>query len=193
MVLRHHLRQRDRRHHPRHLRQLVELQQPQRRHDLACNNSPTGASATYTTDTASYAEKNYCDIVGTWIDPDTGDWYGLVHNEFTPESFGPYSFSHYDGLDYTVSHDQGLTWTTVGHAITSPYSTVRNDTTAFPHETWDYGDGDPRLFVDTASGYFYVFYGTRIVGKASADGGTADLAHVARAPISGKMATGTWQ
>jgi hypothetical protein len=158
-----------------------------------CNNSPTGVTATYTTDTASYAEKNYCDIVGTWVDPDTGDWYGLVHNEFTPEPFGAYSFSHYDGLDYTVSHDQGLTWTIVGHAITSPYSTTRNDNTAFPHETWDYGDGDPRLFVDTASGYFYAFYGTRIVGKASSGGGTADLAHVARAPISGKMATGTWQ
>ncbi|MEY9895217.1 hypothetical protein ABIA31_008906 [Catenulispora sp. MAP5-51] len=157
-----------------------------------CNNSPTGVTATYTSDTGTYAQKNYCDIVGTWIDPDTGDWYGLVHNEFTPEPFGAYSFSHYDGIDYTVSHDQGRTWSIVGHAITSPYSTARGDTTAFPHETWDYGDGDPRLFVDTASGFFYVFYGTRIVGKASAGGGTADLAHVARAPISGKMATGTW-
>jgi hypothetical protein len=48
--------------------------------------------------------------------------------------------------------------------------------------------------VDTASGWFYVYYGSRIINK----GGTGDrtetnLSHVARAPISGKMAAGTWQ
>lgn len=158
-----------------------------------CNNSPTGLTATYETADTDYAERDYCDLVGVWVDPDTGDWYGLVHNEFTPEPFGAYSFSHYDAIDYAVSHDQGRTWTILGHAITSPYSTERNDDTAFPNQTFDYGDGDPRLFVDTASGYFYVFYGTRIVGKAADQGGWDGLEHVARAPISGKMATGTWQ
>jgi hypothetical protein len=33
----------------------------------------------------------------------------------------------------------------------------------------------------------------RIVPKAGTPGGTGGLAHVARAPLSGKMATGTWQ
>jgi hypothetical protein len=154
-----------------------------------CNNSQTGLSAT---PSSGYPENNYCDLVGTWVDPDTGDWYGLVHNEFTGNPFG--DPLHYDAIDYAKSTDQGHTWTIEGHAITSPYSTTRNDTTAFPNQTYDYGDGDPRLFVDTASGYFYVYYGSRIVNKPNTGGKENDgLAHVARAPISGKMASGTWQ
>ncbi|MEU9097842.1 RICIN domain-containing protein [Streptomyces sp. NPDC048361] len=154
-----------------------------------CNNSPTGLEATYAVGNAGYSQKNYCDLMGTWVDPDTGDWYGLVHNEFTPAPFS--DGIHYDAIDYAVSKDQGRTWTIKDHAITSPYSTKRGDTTQFPHETYSYGDGDPRLFADTASGYFYVYYGSRIVAKG---GNWEDsLAHVARAPISGKMARGSWQ
>jgi len=156
-----------------------------------CDNSPTGLEATAAPSGSGYAEVNYCDLVGVWVDPDTGDWYGLVHDEFTPQPFG--DGLHYDSIDYAVSTDQGKVWTIEGHAITSPYSTERGDTTAFPNQTYDYGDGDPRLFVDTASGYFYVYYGSRIVPKSGVSGSTGGLAHVARAPISGKMATGTWQ
>ncbi|MFC1402052.1 MULTISPECIES: RICIN domain-containing protein [Streptacidiphilus] len=158
-----------------------------------CNNSPTGKTATAAPAGSGYSQKNYCDLMGVWVDPDTGNWYGLVHNEFTPEPFGANSFSHYDAIDYAVSTDQGKVWTITGHAITSPYSTARGDTTAFPNGTFDYGDGDPRLYVDSVSGYFYVYYGSRIVPKAGTPGSTDSLAHVARAPISGKMATGTWQ
>ncbi|MFD7165879.1 RICIN domain-containing protein [Streptomyces violascens] len=154
-----------------------------------CNNSPTGLEATYAVGNAGYAQKNYCDLSGMWVDPDTGDWYGLVHNEFTPAPFN--DGIHFDAIDYAVSKDQGRTWTIKDHAITSPYSTKRGDTTQFPHETYSYGDGDQRLFVDTASGYFYVYYGSRIVAKG---GNWEDsLAHVARAPISSKMAKGSWQ
>ncbi|WP_225448231.1 RICIN domain-containing protein [Streptacidiphilus sp. P02-A3a] len=156
-----------------------------------CDNSPTGLEATAAPSGSGYAEVNYCDLVGVWVDPDTGNWYGLVHDEFTPQPFG--DGLHYDSIDYAVSTDQGKVWTIEGHAITSPYSTDRGDTTAFPNQTYDYGDGDPRLFVDTASGYFYVYYGSRIVPKGGVGGSTGGLAHVARAPISGKMATGTWQ
>ena len=156
-----------------------------------CNTSPTGLEASTAGSGSGYAEANYCDLVGVWVDPDTGDWYGLVHDEFTPEPFG--DGLHYDSIDYAVSTDQGKVWTIEGHAITSPYSTTRDDTTAFPNQTYDYGDGDPRLYVDTASGYFYVYYGSRIVPKGGVSGSTGGLAHVARAPISGKMATGTWQ
>lgn len=158
-----------------------------------CNNSPTGKESTYAPAGSGYAQKNYCDLVGTWVDPDTGDWYGIVHNEFTPEPFGAYSFSHYDALDYAVSHDHGKTWDIAGHAVTSPYSTTRGDTNAFPNQSFYYGDGDPRLFTDPASGYFYLYYGSRVVPKKGAGGADVDLQHVARAPISGKMATGTWQ
>ncbi len=158
-----------------------------------CNNSPTGLTATNPPAGSTYSQKNFCDLVGVWVDPDTGDWYGLVHNEFTPEPFGANSFSHYDAIDYAKSTDQGKTWTILGHAITSPYSTSRGDTTAFPNGTFYYGDGDPRLFVDYASGYFYVYYASRVVPKAGTSGSTGGLAHVARAPISSKMASSSWQ
>ncbi|MGW6912897.1 RICIN domain-containing protein [Kitasatospora sp. NPDC054939] len=154
-----------------------------------CNNSPTGLEATPAPAGSSYSQPNYCDLVGVWVDPDTGDWYGLVHNEFTPKPFGDYS--HYDAIDYAVSTDQGRTWTIEDHVITSPYSTARADTAAFPHQTYHYGAGDPRLFVDTASGYFYVFYGSRIIDKSG--GWKAFHEHVARAPIASKMAPDSWQ
>ncbi|MEC3978218.1 RICIN domain-containing protein [Amycolatopsis sp. H20-H5] len=157
-----------------------------------CNNSPTGRQATDPPAGSGYSQKNFCDLVGVWVDPDTGDWYGLVHNEFTPEPFGANSFSHYDAIDYATSTNQGKTWTIKDHVITSPHSTARGDTTAFPNETFDYGDGDPRLFVDQASGYFYVYYASRIVPKAGTPGKFTGLAHVARAPMSSKLATGSW-
>ncbi|MCX5136588.1 RICIN domain-containing protein [Streptomyces sp. NBC_00340] len=158
-----------------------------------CNNSPTGRESTYAPDTSSYAQKNYCDLMGVWVDPDSGDWYGLVHNEFTPSPFG--DGLHYDAIDYTVSKDQGRTWHFKSHVLTSPYSTSRGDDAAFPHETYDYGDGDPRLFLDTASGYFYVYYNSRAIPKGGVPGGWTDgsRAHVARAPMSAKMAPGSWK
>ncbi|MEU4102221.1 RICIN domain-containing protein [Streptomyces tanashiensis] len=154
-----------------------------------CNNSPTGLESTYAPATSGYAQRNYCDLAGVWVDPDTGDWYGLVHNEFTPQPFG--DGLHFDAIDYAVSKDQGRTWSIKDHVITSPYSTTRGDTTAFPQQTYDYGDGDQRLFVDTASGYFYAFYGSRIVNKGGGWG--AFYSHVARAPIADKMAPASWQ
>ncbi|MFD0569440.1 hypothetical protein ACFQ0T_09375 [Kitasatospora gansuensis] len=154
-----------------------------------CNNSPTGLQATFAPSGSGYAQKNYCDLSGLWVDPDTGDWYGLVHNEFTPQPFG--DGLHFDAIDYAVSTDQGKTWTIKDHVITSPYSTARGDTAAFPNQTYDYGDGDQRLLVDTASGYFYVFYGSRVVDKNGS--WKAFHAHVARAPIASKMAPGSWQ
>jgi hypothetical protein len=154
-----------------------------------CNNSPTGVESTYAPAGSGYSQRNYCDLAGVWVDPDTGHWYGLVHNEFTPQPFG--DRLHYDGIDYAVSTDQGRTWDIKGHVLTSPYSTKRGDTTAFPQQTYHYGDGDPRLYVDTASGYFYVFYGSRIVEKGG--GWKAFHGHVARAPISQKMAPSSWR
>ncbi|MYV98746.1 RICIN domain-containing protein [Streptomyces sp. SID3343] len=154
-----------------------------------CNNSPTGVGATNAPAGSGYSQRNFCDLAGVWVDPDTGDWYGLVHNEFSPQPFG--DGVHFDSIDYAVSRDQGRTWTIKDHAITSPFSTKRGDTAAFPNQTYSYGDGDQRLYVDAASGYFYAYYGSRVVDKNG--GWKAFYAHVARAPISGKMATGTWQ
>jgi hypothetical protein len=154
-----------------------------------CNNSPTGLSASYDPDTSSYSQRNFCDLSSVWVDPDTGNWYGLVHNEFSPQPFG--DGVHFDAIDYAVSTDQGRTWTIKDHVITSPYSTTRGDANAFPNQTYYYGDGDQRLLVDPASGYFYVFYGSRVVDKNG--GWSAFYEHAARAPISGKMAPDTWQ
>lgn len=154
-----------------------------------CDASPTGVEATVAQGSTSYSQANYCDLTQMWVDPDTGHWYGLVHNEFTPQPFG--DGLHYDSIDFAVSTDQGKTWTIPGHAITSPYSTARGDTAAFPQQTYYYGDGDPRLYVDYASGYFYAFYGSRVVNKGGS--WVAFHQHVARAPIADKMATGSWQ
>lgn len=137
-----------------------------------CNNSPTGRESTYAPDTSHYAQKNYCDLMGVWVDPDTGDWYGLVHNEFTPSPFG--DGLHYDAIDYTVSKDQGKTWDIKDHVLTSPYSTKRGDNAAFPNDLYHYGNGDARLFVDTASGYFYVYYNSRAIPKGGVSGGWTD-------------------
>ncbi|WNI21140.1 RICIN domain-containing protein [Streptomyces sp. ITFR-16] len=158
-----------------------------------CDNSPTGREATFAPAPSSYARKNYCDLMGVWVDPDTGDWYGLVHNEFTPSPFG--DGLHYDAIDYAVSRNQGRTWDIKDHVLTSPHSTARGDDGAFPHETYYYGNGDPRLFVDTASGYFYVYYNSRVIPKGGVPGGWTDgsRAHVARAPMSAKMAPGSWR
>ncbi|MFD4370682.1 ricin-type beta-trefoil lectin domain protein [Streptomyces sp. NPDC058486] len=152
-----------------------------------CDNSPTGLKSTYVSG-SHYTQRNYCDLLGVWVDPDTGWWYGLVHNEFTPQPFG--DGLHYDSIDYTVSKDKGKTWNIAGEAITSPFSTKRGDTAAFPHDTYYYGDGDPRLFVDHPSGYFYVFYASRALNKT---GKAIWLQHVARAPISQKMAPSSWR
>ncbi|MEU1881087.1 discoidin domain-containing protein [Streptosporangium sp. NPDC020072] len=156
-----------------------------------CNNSPTGKIASYPPPPTTW-QKNYCDLIGTWVDPDTGDWIGLVHNEFTMAPHG--DGMHYDSIDYAVSTDQGKTWDIKDHVITSPYSTVRRDNVAFPNQTYYMGGGDQRLFADPASGYFYVYYGTQILNKGFPPG-TWNMRHerVARAPMSGKLAPGTWQ
>ncbi|WP_216404768.1 discoidin domain-containing protein [Arcanobacterium phocae] len=156
---------------------------------LLCNTSPTGRESSFAPSRNHYSQRNFCDLINVWVDPDTGDWYGLIHNEFTPQPFA--DGLHFDSIDYAVSHDQGKHWAIPGHAITSPYSTVRGDNQAFPEQTYYYGDGDPRLYVDYSSGYFYVFYGSRVVNKRGS--WVAFHEHVARAPISGKMKTGTWQ
>lgn len=154
-----------------------------------CNSSPTGVTSTNAPAGSRYSQRNYCDLTQMWVDPDSGDWYGLVHNEFTPQPFG--DGLHYDAIDYAISKDRGRTWKILGHAITSPYSTTRGDSKAFPQQTYYYGDGDPRMYVDTASGFFYVYYGSRVVNKGGS--WVAFHEHVARAPIAAKMAAGSWE
>jgi hypothetical protein len=140
-------------------------------------------------------EDDRCDVIGTWIDHDTGTWYGVVHDEYF---FNPWSAKdkgnvlsgvHFDRLMYATSTNQGASWQLQDEILTSPFGDHAT-TTAFPGKTWYFGDGDPRLFVDYSTGYFYVYYYSRIFLKNGAR--VASYTDVARAPISGKMAKGTW-
>lgn len=145
---------------------------------------------------SGYDSNNFCGLMGVWVDPDTGDWYGPVHDEL----FG--NTPRFDAIELGVSKDKGASWSIVGPIITSPYNIIgsldasgnstRSD--GFTKLTYHYGGGDPRLFVDTASGYFYLFYTSRIMNKIGDSGFNNTMwAHVARAKIADKMAPGSWE
>ncbi|GLQ88745.1 hypothetical protein GCM10007898_23150 [Dyella flagellata] len=129
-----------------------------------------------------YADGNFCDVIGIWVDPDTGYWYGIVHNEIYPNN------PRIDALSYAISTDKGNTWSLQQPLFTSPYGVGDNN-----EYYYYYGDGDPRLIVDTASGYFYIYYFSRIMTPDGGGFGSHTWTHVARAPISQKMAPGSWQ
>jgi hypothetical protein len=144
---------------------------------------------------SGYPYNNFCIMTGIWIDPDTGDWYGLIHDEL----FG--GKPRYDGIEYARSQDRGKSWTILGPILTSPFGMKGIYNTVDPQDpgkvgTYYYGDGDPRLFVDYASGYFYVFYFSRIMNTTPGQpsGFSAHKwQHVARAPIGAKMAPDSWR
>ncbi len=131
-----------------------------------------------------YTQADYCDLIGVWVDPDSGDWYGIVHNEL----FG--NDPRVDAISYAISTDQGASWTLQAPILTSPYG--RGDPKT-PY--YYYGDGDPRLYVDNVSGYFYLFYTSRILGQNGNPSGFDNYmwAHAARAPISDKMKPSSWR
>ncbi|WOO78374.1 uncharacterized protein LOC62_02G001922 [Vanrija pseudolonga] len=168
-----------------------------------CNNSPTGKIATYAPRTPDangkapypdYSQKNFCDLIGVWVDPDTGDWYGLIR-ELDVFSGHPYGDAlHFDRIDYAISKDQGQTWNIVEGILSTPYGNYqRGDNVTFPGATYSWGAGDQRLVVDVASGYFYINYYSRIIDKYNLNIWKAFYAHAARAPISSKFAAGSWQ
>lgn len=134
----------------------------------------------------AFADGNFCDAVGVWVDPDTGDWYAVVHNELYP------SIPRIDVISYAISKDHGKTWTLKGPIATSPYGAANTK-----NFYYDYGEGDARLVVDTGSGYFYLFYNSRIMKPASYGTGRGFSAHewehVSRAPISRKMVPDSWE
>lgn len=139
---------------------------------------------------SGYNYNNFCTLTGLWVDPDTAD-YGLVHEEH----FGTYP--RMDAIEYARSQDHGKTWTILAPIITSPFpyygvtSTLTGVDKTDPSlkGSYYYGDGDPRLVVDTRSGYFYMFYSARI------QPGFSDhiWEFVARAPIKDKMRPDSWK
>lgn len=146
-------------------------------------------------------EDDHCDVVGVWVDPGTGTWYGVVNDEY---DFNPWGAStqtqnqrigtgiHGNRILTASSSDKGQTWSYGGEIITSPYlGNDSEDASSQPGKTWNYGVAGCRLFVDYATGYFYVVYNTQIKFKPNYTT-FAYWPAVARAPISGKMAPGTW-
>lgn len=149
----------------------------------------------------SLYQDDHCDVIGIWVDPATGTWYGAVNDEF---QFNPWATGnptpnervgsgiHYNRILMASSSDKGKTWDYQGAIVTSPYQhNGVADSTAFPANTWSYGIAGVRLYIDNASGYFYLLYNEQIMTKP---GYTAfgKWFSMARAPISGKMAAGTW-
>jgi hypothetical protein len=130
----------------------------------------------------SYTDGNFCDLVGVWVDPDTGDWYGVMHNELYP------NIPRIDVISYAISKDHGKTWSQGEPIATSPYGAANKK---YPY--YYYGEGDPRLVMDTGSGYFYLFYNSRIM-KPSGKGFSAhEWEHVSRARIRDKMVPESWE
>ncbi|MDN3702239.1 RICIN domain-containing protein [Vibrio artabrorum] len=163
-----------------------------------CENSPL-MQTIQPRGNASYPYNNFCGLMSVWVDPDTGDWYGLVHDEI----FG--LIPRQDAIELAKSTDKGKNWHITKTLATSQFG--MRDSRQLPAEqprdydpyahTYDYGGGDPRLFVDYSTGYFYVFYTSRVlnlVPSIEKDNGFDSFMqeHVMRAPISEKMAPNSW-
>ena len=146
-------------------------------------------------------EDDHCDVVGIWVDPSTGVWHGVVNDEYDFDPWGPAGETtgqrilkgiHGDRILTAYSSDQGKSWHYGGEIVTSPVTDHDAvDATSDPGTTWDYGVAGTRLYIDYATGYFYLTYNRQIKLKP---GYTTVYSWdaLARAPISGKMAPGTW-
>ena len=125
-------------------------------------------------------------IGGVWRDPSDGTWYGLVHREYNYNDPFRYPWTQRK-IGLATSTDKGANWHFEGDVITPSTSRPKPD----PSYT-DMGAGDQKLVVDTAGGYFYLYYFTAWWTTANR------VVHdpymgVARCPIASKMAPGCWQ
>ncbi|WP_421338127.1 hypothetical protein [Aeromonas veronii] len=136
---------------------------------------------------SGYDYINYCGLMDVWVDPDSGDWYGLLHDEI----FG--LTPRYDAIELVKSTDKGVNWAVTDVIQTSQYG-MKDSRDEALGQTYNYGGGDPRLFVDYASGYFYVFYTSRVMNLSGWSGFSSFMQeHVMRSPISGKMSPASWR
>ena len=113
--------------------------------------------------------------------------HSLVHHEFNKLKTPGFAESRRLGI--AKSTDQGRHWTYLGDCLSSP-----NDDMKGP-EYWkgdvlDAGCGDPHLFVDTKSGYFYLYYVNKYFLKSRSS--NEHKMKVARCKISHMMAPGKW-
>lgn len=131
---------------------------------------------------ASFTQPNGDDLYwtcGLWIDPSNGKWYTTVHIEsryIEPTPFGGWTRR----IGLATSTDEGRNWHYEGDILTGFNNDVLFEN--IPGYTKDAGVGDQILYTNTRDGYFYLYYHR----------GWGNALRVARAPISGKMAPGTW-
>ncbi|GLI06688.1 hypothetical protein YDYSG_27180 [Paenibacillus tyrfis] len=133
-------------------------------------------------------------LSGLWIVPESGRFYTTVHVEFNYNSWRKQGYTgsiqHFRRIGVAYSDDKGQTWNYQGDIITSQYPTYA-DLNAYPGESYYYGVGDHKLFVDLAGGYFYVYYQTAWLSK-NQDNRQSQI-KVARSPIGSAMAPGSWK
>lgn len=135
---------------------------------------------------SSYASprgERYWWNAGGWIDA-TGKWHVPTHVEFNFPGGGRAPMKR---VGLSTSTDKGRHWHYEGDILTSDNS---YDINAYQNY-YDYGVGEPSLYVDTAGGYFYVWLMNTWFHKTDPTEYASSM-RVARAPISGKMAPGTW-
>ena len=131
-----------------------------------------------------YGDDEYW-IASAWTDPATGTWYATVHVEFHYTTSG----SHFRRIGLATSTDDGAHWHYDGDIITSDSSYNMAD---YSGAYYNDGQGDQKLFVDTADGYFYLYYRDDVVNKTDYEDRTSTMA-VARCSIADKMAPGCWR
>jgi hypothetical protein len=151
---------------------------------------------------ASPYQDDHDDAVGTWIDPETGYWYAVINDEYCFNPLGASTQTvnqriatgvHSNRVLSCYSTDNGVTWKLIGQVATTPWNDNNENATkvVYPGTTWSYGLAGTRFFIDNINGYFYCLYNTHVNWSP----GYSSLLvyfHLARSPISAKMADGSW-
>jgi Secretion system C-terminal sorting domain len=151
---------------------------------------------------ASPYQDDHDDAVGTWVDPSNGYWYSVINDEYCFNPLGATTQTQNERISTGVhsnrvlscySTDKGVTWKLIGQVATTPWNDNNENATkvVYPGSTWSYGLAGTRFFVDNINGYFYCLYNTHVNWSP----GYSSLLvyfHLARSPISAKMADGSW-
>ncbi|MCS0499881.1 hypothetical protein [Protaetiibacter mangrovi] len=126
-------------------------------------------------------------LTNVWIQPGTGTWYGIVHSEFNLPNG---NYARQVGL--ATSSNLGLTWNWAGWILTQDASFVAP--AGAPAGSYTFGVGDQRLVVDTAGGYFYLFYATGYRDPVNHSSQQSKYMHynAARCPIANIATTTCW-
>ena len=130
---------------------------------------------------------------GFWIDPATGTWFVVMHQEYNYNKYQKnpgtgYSIDRFVTISLATSTDQGRSWTHLGEIIGSDHP---DDPAYWGDKDYrDGGQGDPSLYVDDQ--YFYVYYNARWLNRGDLDDIYSGV-RVARCRVVDKMMPGKWQ